>query len=99
MTNSIQRDLKKRRLFSQYEISRLELQSLIANLNLPNELRTQFIGELNRLPRNSSRVRFKNRCILTGRGRSVYRFCKLSRLEFRRLAAQGNLLGITKSSW
>ena len=99
MSNSIQRDLRKRKSFAQAELRRLELQSLIANLNLPPEVRGDCIKELNAFPKNTSRVRIKNRCILTGRGRSVSRWCRLSRIEFRRLAAQGNLMGVTKSSW
>ena len=58
-----------------------------------------FITQLNKLPRNSSKVRIKNRCILTGRGRAIYNFCRLSRIKLRELAAQGLLMGVTKSSW
>jgi ribosomal protein S14 len=99
MYNSIQRDLKRRKLFYKNEIKRLELKSLINDLNISKEMRYNFITQLNKLPRNSSRVRIKNRCILTGRGRSVYKFCRLSRIKLRELAAQGLLMGVQKSSW
>lgn len=99
MTNSIQRDKKKRSLFSKYELKRLELSSIVHDLNSTKDVRYKSLRELNRLPRNSSRVRIKNRCILTGRGHSVLRFCGFSRLKFRELASQGLLMGITKASW
>ena len=99
MFNSIQRDLKRRSLFSKNELKRLELKSLINDLNISKEIRYNFITQLNKLSRNSSKVRIKNRCILTGRGRSVYSFCRLSRIKLRELAAQGLLMGVTKSSW
>lgn len=51
------------------------------------------------LPRNSSRVRVRNRCAVTGRARGVYRFFGLCRHEIRRLAAAGRLPGVRQMSW
>lgn len=99
MTNFLLRDKKKRSLFFKNELKRLELTSIIHDLTLSKELRFQSVGELNKLSRNSSKSRITNRCILTGRGHSVYRFCGLSRLKFRELASQGLLMGVTKASW
>lgn len=99
MSNSIQRDKKRRILFLNYELKRLELRSIIQDLKNSKDVRYKTLRELNNLPRNSSKIRIKNRCILTGRGHSVLRFCSLSRLKFRELASQGLLMGITKSSW
>lgn len=99
MANFIQRDKKRRFLYSKYELKRLELTSIIQDLTVSKEIRYKNIQELNKLPRNSSQIRIKNRCILTGRGHSVLRFCSLSRLKFRELAAQGLLMGVTKASW
>lgn len=99
MTNFIQRDKKRRSLHSKYELKRLELTSIVQDLTFSKEIRYQNLRELNKLPRNSSRVRIKNRCILTGRGHSVLRFCGLSRLKFREMASQGLLMGVTKASW
>lgn len=86
-------------MYSKNELKRLELTSIVHDLQLPKETRYQSIKELNRLPRNSSKIRIKNRCILTGRGHSVLRFCGLSRLKFRELASQALLMGVTRSSW
>lgn len=99
MSNLIQRDKKKRKLYLKNELKRLQYKTLINDSSISNEFRYNYIQKLNQLSRNSSSVRIKNRCILTGRGHSVYNFCKLSRIKFRELAAQGSLMGVTKSSW
>lgn len=99
MTNFLERDKKRRSIFSEYELKRLELTSIIQDLTFSKEKRYISLKELNKLPRNSSKIRIKNRCILTGRGHSVLRFCGLSRLKFRDLASQGLLMGVIKASW
>ena len=55
--------------------------------------------KINDLPRSSSRVRFRNRCKLTGRARGVYRKFGLSRIKIRELSLAGKLPGVVKSSW
>lgn len=54
---------------------------------------------LQKLPRNSAANRVRNRCVLTGRGRGVYRKYGLCRNQFRQLALEGKIPGIRKSSW
>lgn len=56
-------------------------------------------AELDKLPRNSSKVRLRNRCKLTGRPRGYIRQFGLSRLMFRKMALEGKIAGVTKSSW
>ena len=51
------------------------------------------------IPRNSSKTRIQNRCIETGRARSVLKFCKLSRIVLRKKASKGVIPGISKASW
>lgn len=99
MNNQIQRDKKRRIFYLKQEIKRLEYKSFFNDLRLNKEFRYTIMTTLNKLSRNGSRVRIKNRCILTGRTHSVYKMCKLSRIKFRELASQGVLMGITKSSW
>ena len=99
MKNIVKRDQKRRHLFFKNELKRLQYKSLIKNYKIPGETKEKCVSKLNKIPRNSSRVRVKNRCILTGRGKAVYSFCRLSRIRFRELSSQGLLLGITKSSW
>jgi ribosomal protein S14 len=55
--------------------------------------------QLAKLPRNSSPVRLKTRCIVSGRAKAVYRKFMLSRIAFRTLALEGKLPGIKKASW
>lgn len=99
MNNLTQKDKHRRILHQKQELIRLQYKSLIENRSLPAKLRVQYIKKLNQLPRDGSLVRIRNRCILTGRARAVYKFCKLYRLCLRELAAQGKLAGISKSSW
>ncbi|WP_339257136.1 30S ribosomal protein S14 [Paenibacillus sp. FSL R5-0713] len=54
---------------------------------------------LQKLPRNASPTRLKNRCEVTGRPRGYLRKFKVSRIKFRELAHQGQIPGVTKSSW
>jgi small subunit ribosomal protein S14 len=54
---------------------------------------------LDKLPKNSSKVRLRNRCALTGRGRGYIRMFGVSRIMFRNLASEGKIPGVTKSSW
>jgi len=63
------------------------------------EIRAQAVVSLNKLSRQGSLVRVRNRCVLTGRSRGILRKWRLSRIQFRELAAQGRLLGVSKSSW
>ena len=54
---------------------------------------------LDKLPKNSSKIRLRNRCALTGRGRGFIRQYGISRIKFRDLASEGKIPGVTKSSW
>nr|QIQ23006.1 ribosomal protein S14 [Coleochaete scutata] len=63
------------------------------------KIRSEYGLKLAKLPRNSSRTRIRNRCIITGRSRSILKTFRISRIMFRTLASEGNLVGIRKSSW
>ena len=99
MKNICRRDQKRRNLFLKNELKRMQYKVLIKNFDIPGEIKDECVFKLNKISRNSSKVRIKNRCVLTGRGRAVYSFCRLSRIRFRELASQGLLLGVSKSSW
>lgn len=99
MKNIVKRDQKRRNLFLKNELKRVQYKSLIKNFSIDGKTKKECVTKLNRMPRNSSLARVKNRCVLSGRGRAVYRFCRLSRIRFRELAAQGLVLGVSKSSW
>src|SRR5271154_1016327 len=78
---------------------RQRLKKIILDMNKSEEERQDAKIALNKMPRNSSPVRLRNRCQLTGRARGFLRKFKLSRLCFREMASNGLIPGITKASW
>ena len=97
--SSIQKNQRRKLIIKKYHHRRLILKKKIKNKDLNLEERFNFQSKLNELPRDSSRVRFRNRCLITGRARSVYRKFNLSRIKIRELAMDGFLPGVTKASW
>lgn len=99
MSKYIEKEKKRRFLFLKYESRRLVLKSLVKNSNLPFSIREKAVFDLSRFPKDSSKVRLKNRCILSGRGRFILSSFSLSRLMIRKLACEGFIPGLRKSSW
>ena len=95
----IERDKKRKKLVNRYKEKRAELKAIIKDQSVSPEERFQATLKLAELPRNSSKTRMRNRCALTGRPRSYYRKCNLSRIALRDLASRGELPGVVKSSW
>jgi len=95
----IQRNLKRERLVAKYAKKRAELKAILANPESSDEDFYQAQEKLTKLPRNSSPVRLRNRCSITGRPRAYIRKFGVSRITFRELANNGMLPGVTKSSW
>jgi len=98
-TSAIQRDLKRRRLAEKFKAKRAELKAILAN---PKTGDAEFFAaqkKLSKLPRNSSPVRIRNRCSLSGRPRGYVGRYGVSRITFRELALAGKIPGVTKSSW
>ena len=98
-TSALQRNEKRRRLVKQYAPKRAKLKAIIKNKDLPAEERFMAVLKLAKLPKNSSKIRVRNRCALSGRPRAFYRKLNLSRIALRDLASRGQLPGVTKSSW
>lgn len=97
--SSIARNRKRERLVVKYAAKRAELKAILANPDTEDEAFYEAQRKLCKLPRNSSPVRLRNRCNITGRPRAYLRKFGLSRLTFRELASQGHIPGVTKSSW
>ncbi|MEZ5814759.1 MAG: 30S ribosomal protein S14 [Alphaproteobacteria bacterium] len=95
----VERDKKRKRLVKKYAAKREKLKSIIKDQSIPAEERFQAVLQLAELPRNSSKIRMRNRCALTGRPHGYYRKFNLSRIALRDLASRGELPGVTKSSW
>jgi len=97
--SSIQKNMFRKRLVSKFMNKRKALKKKIMNKDLSMEERFGLQKKLSELPRNSSHIRIRNRCELTGRTRGVYRKFGLSRIKLRELSMKGSLPGVVKSSW
>ena len=97
--SSIQKNLNRRNIVKKFDKKRESLKKKIMKKDLSIEERFKIQSKLNDLPRDSSKVRIRNICKLTGRTRSVYRKFRLSRIKIRELSMSGALPGVVKSSW
>lgn len=97
--SSIEKNKKRARLVQKYAGRRERLKAIANDRHLPAEDRFAARLKLAGLPRNSSPVRIRNRCELSGRPRGFYRKFKLSRIALRDLASNGQIPGMIKSSW
>ncbi len=97
--STVNRNEMVKRLVKQFAAKRDALKKIANDHNLPLEERFAARLKLAELPRNSSKVRIRNRCVLTGRPRGYYRKLKMSRIALRELSAAGQIPGMVKSSW
>lgn len=97
--SSIQKNINRKVKVSSLKNKRSALKEKIYDKNLSLEERYDLIIKLSELPRNSSKIRLRNRCELTGRPRGFYSKFKLSRIKLRELAAIGQIPGLIKASW
>ena len=98
-TSAIQRNLKRIKLAKKFFKKRQNLKKIINNKKLPLEERFKAQLKLAKIPRNSARIRIRNRCEISGRPHGVYRKLRISRIALRDLASKGKIPGMTKSSW
>ena len=97
--SSINKNNNRIKLTNKFYVKRKKLKEIIMNKNLPLEERFKAQQKLSSLPRNSSKIRVRNRCQITGRPHGVYRKLKISRIALRQLGLQGKIPGLVKSSW
>ena len=95
----VQRELKREKLVKKYAAKRAELKAIIRNVNSSDEERIAAQTKLNAMPRDASPSRQRNRCAITGRPHGVYRKFGLGRNKLREAAMNGEIPGLTKSSW
>ena len=98
-TSAVQRNLKRIKLVKKFHKKRESLKKIINNKKLPLDERFAAQLKLAKIPRNSAKIRIRNRCEITGRSHGVYRKLKISRIALRELALSGKIPGMTKSSW
>jgi small subunit ribosomal protein S14 len=95
----INRDLKRRATVEKFAAKRAEIMATIANADLSDEARFEARLKLQKLPRDASPVRLRNRCALTGRPRGVFSKFGLGRIKLREHAMRGEVPGMVKASW
>ena len=93
------REAKRARLVAKFAAKRAALKATIGDVNASVEDRWAAQVALQKLPRDSSPVRQRNRCRVTGRPHGVYRKVGLSRIKLREAAMRGDVPGLVKASW
>ena len=97
--SAIEKNEKRKRIVLKYAGKRARLKAIAADESLPEDERFIARLKLAELPRDSSPIRVRNRCQVTGRPRGYYRKFKMSRIGLRKLASAGMVPGVVKSSW
>lgn len=98
-TSMINRDLKRARTVARYAAKRAELRARARDMKLSLDARQEAQAQLQKLPRDASPVRMRNRCRLTGRPHGFYRKFGLGRNKLREAAMRGDVPGLVKASW
>jgi len=97
--SAVNRNEMVKKMVEQYADRRAALKAIANDETLPLEERFNARLKLAKLPRNSAPTRIRNRCEVTGRPRAFYRKLSMSRISLRKLANEGQIPGMTKSSW
>jgi small subunit ribosomal protein S14 len=95
----IQREIKREKLIKKHSKKRSALKDIIKDPNTKYKDKLKAMADLTSLPRDSSPIRARNRCSVTGRPHGFYRKFGLSRNKLREQAMSANVPGLTKSSW
>ena len=95
----INRAEKRREMVAKFAPKRALLKATIENTKSSDEVRADARLKLQALPRNSSPVRLRNRCALTGRPRGTFKKFGLGRIKVREFAMRGEIPGVVKASW
>jgi small subunit ribosomal protein S14 len=95
----IEREGKRQKVVEKYAAKRLAIKTIIASSTATDEERWEALNQLQKLPRNASPCRLRNRCRLTGRPHGVYSKFGLGRTKLRENAMKGFIPGLVKASW
>ena len=95
----VERELKRTRTVEKYATKRAQLKEVIRSLQSTDEEKWDAQTALQKLPRDASPVRQRNRCAITGRPHGVYRKFTLSRTKLREHGMKGDVPGLVKASW
>ena len=97
--SAVEKNNKRKRIVASRGARREALKAIIKDKTLPMEDRFQAVMKLSKEPRNSSKIRIRNRCEVSGRPRGYDRKLRISRIALRDLASMGQVPGVVKSSW
>lgn len=97
--SSVQKNKHRIELVKSYASRRKRLKDVVMNQSLSLDERFRATIKLAEMPRNSAKIRIRNRCEVSGRPRAYYRKLKMSRIALRELGSLGYIPGIVKSSW
>ena len=95
----VNREQKRRKTVQKFAAKRGELMTILKSSSVSEEEKAQAREKLQKLPRDSSPVRLRNRCALTGRPRGVFKKFGLARGKLREIALRGEIPGVIKASW
>lgn len=98
-TSMIQREKRRTKAVAKYAVKRAELKNTIRDVDTDFEVRMDAVVQLQKLPRDGSKSRQRNRCAITGRPHGFYRKFGIGRNKLRELAMRGDIPGLTKASW
>lgn len=98
-TSMVEREIKRKKLVKRYAKKRAELKAVLSDANASYEAKMEASVKLQKLPRDSSESRIRNRCVLSGRPRGVYRKFGLGRNKLREATMRGDVPGLRKASW
>ncbi len=98
-TSMVNREIKRAKLAKRYGAKRIELKAVISSLTASYDEKMEAQAKLQKLPRDSSPSRQRNRCALSGRPRGFYRKFGLGRNKLREATMRGDVPGLRKASW
>ncbi|WP_455479952.1 30S ribosomal protein S14 [Bartonella sp. B23] len=97
--SAVEKNKRREVMVKRYAARRARLKAIVMDQSISLEERFKASVQLAELPRNSAKVRVRNRCEVSGRPRAYYRKLKMSRIALRELGSIGHIPGIVKSSW
>ncbi len=95
----IEREVKRRKIVARFAKKRAELKAIIRDSKASDDERVEAMHKLQKLPRNASPCRLRNRCSITGRPHGYYRKFGLGRNKLREATMRGDIPGLSKASW
>ena len=95
----VEKDKRRRKMVDRFAARRAALRAVVKDKEREPEERFEATLQLAELPRNSAKVRTRNRCAMTGRPRAYYRKFGMSRIALRELGSTGQIPGLVKASW